>query len=695
MKHLFTILFIAASANSFCQVGEWTWMNGTTTPNSLGSFGTQGVSSPSNYPPALYEAAHWTDTQGNLWLFGGVTLAGSGEWADLWKYDPLINEWTWVKGPGVQVQPGVYGTQGISDPSNNPGSRSWGLISWTDANHDFWLYGGIGSDNSGSWGNLGDLWKYTVSTNEWTWMSGTNSVSTANSVYGTYQEFSATVYPGAINETTAGWIDTSGNLWFFGGNSNTGTMNTMWEYDVSTNEWAWMSGSSSPYPTISYGTQGVFSDSNHPDGRVAYCTWVDSYNKFWMFGGSGNFNKADLWEFDPELKQWAWMSGSNVDNYTGNAGAQCDTSLSYVPMSRRENTMSWADSCGNIWMYGGYYDPVGGFLSDMWALSTETLAWAWTDGSLFSNLSPVYGTQGVSSPTNDPGGRMGCPYWKDVDGNFWLLGGWGLNSWIYSDLWRYKPDHSCPNFGICTVTSVTDFEVSSQELCQKFCIDFTDQTSGNPTSWQWSFPGASPSSSTEQNPDNICYNLPGTYDVTLITTGANGSSELTLSNYITVYATPPFPVITQNGYTLTSSPADSYQWELNATDIPGATNQSYEVLQTGFYTVVVTDSNGCKNSSVLYVQITGIDEINDGNISVYPNPSDGNFLINFSAENFYGNCSIKVFNAIGQEIYKSEEQISEQHSKKKIQVINQPSGIYLIEVIAGNNLLNGKLIIEK
>ena len=32
-----------------------------------------------------------------------------------------------------------------------------------------------------------------------------------------------------------------------------------------------------------------------------------------------------------------------------------------------------------------------------------------------------------------------------------------------------------------------------------------------------------------------------------------------VSNYVTVYPTPPFPAITQVGYTLTSSPASTYQ----------------------------------------------------------------------------------------------------------------------------------------
>jgi PKD repeat protein len=122
---------------------------------------------------------------------------------------------------------------------------------------------------------------------------------------------------------------------------------------------------------------------------------------------------------------------------------------------------------------------------------------------------------------------------------------------------------------------------SATEVCQKFCVNYFDSTSNNAVSWQWLFPGGSPSTSTLQNPTNICYDVPGLYDVTLITTGPNGSDTLTKDDYITVYSTPPFPTVTQNGYTLTSSPANSYQWQLNSIEIPGATDQSYTVCKQG------------------------------------------------------------------------------------------------------------------
>src|SRR6185369_12405652 len=109
----------------------------------------------------------------------------------------------------------------------------------------------------------------------------------------------------------------------------------------------------------------------------------------------------------------------------------------------------------------------------------------------------------------------------------------------------------------------------------------------------------------------------------------------------TVYATPPFPTITQTGYTLTSSSAANYQWQFNNVDIPGATNQSYDVQQSGYYTVFITDQNGCVSSTTIYILIEGIDEMNSvANVLIYPNPSNGNFIVELQDEKINDEVSI-------------------------------------------------------
>ena len=239
--------------------------------------------------------------------------------------------------------------------------------------------------------------------------------------------------------------------------------------------------------------------------------------------------------------------------------------------------------------------------------------------------------------------------------------------------------------------------VSDTNLCQKFCTDFFDQSTNNPTSWYWIFPGGIPSTSTSQNPTSICYQSPGVYDVTLITTNSNGSDTLVLPNYITVHATPPFPDITQSGYTLTSSSASSYQWQFNSVDLPGATNQSYDVIQTGYYSVIIRDENGCMTSGTVYILIDGINEMTlQPEVLVYPNPSQGFITIEFLSP---GNetTGIDIVNTLGQIVWSSEEKtyLKAFLSKKiEIPLMNVSNGVYFIEIKSEDAAIVKKLIVS-
>jgi hypothetical protein len=99
--------------------------------------------------------------------------------------------------------------------------------SWTDAAGNLWLFGGQGL------GEFNDLWKYSPSTGEWTWVGGSD-VANRLGMYGTQGIDSASSIPGARGIAIS-WTDTSGNLWLFGGEgySSTGGMgylNDLWEY---------------------------------------------------------------------------------------------------------------------------------------------------------------------------------------------------------------------------------------------------------------------------------------------------------------------------------------------------------------------------------------------------------------------------------------------------------------------------------
>ena len=68
----------------------WTWVSGADTPNALGVYGAQGVAAADNMPGARYQAVGWTDSGGDLWLFGGSYQSAdrtiSIYFNDLWRY---------------------------------------------------------------------------------------------------------------------------------------------------------------------------------------------------------------------------------------------------------------------------------------------------------------------------------------------------------------------------------------------------------------------------------------------------------------------------------------------------------------------------------------------------------------------------------------------------------------------------------
>lgn len=72
----------------------------------------------------------------------------------------------------------------------------------------------------------------------------------------------------------------------------------------------------------------------------------------------------------------------------------------------------------------------------------------------------------------------------------------------------------------CLNPPVPMFDVSQDSICVGECVDFIDQSTGLDSEffeYEWIFEGAAEGSETssEANPSDICYNGPGTFDVTL------------------------------------------------------------------------------------------------------------------------------------------------------------------------------------
>ncbi len=356
-------------------------------------------------------------------------------------------QWTWKKGPTGGMKFGKYGTLGVPGANNNPGGRM-DATTWKDNQGNFWLFGGWGLAQTTD-GVLNDLWKYTIATNQWTWVSG-DSVVNMNAVYGTQGVAEPTNKP-AGRAGMSGWCDAAGNFWLFGGGSGGNDLwNDLWKFDPVTNMWTWMKGSQLPHAPGSNGTINVPSLSNNPCSRLTSSCWTDASDNLYLFGGIGHFGSQvpayflnDVWRYSPLTNQWTWVNGTKFGS-EGVYGIMGLPSPANMPSGR--NGAPGAVSGDDFWLFGGSgiinASATGGYLNDLWKYSSSTNQWTWVRGDSLAYSVSVYGSQGVTSPLNKPGGRLWASAWVDPAGSFWMYGGIGRgadgSAKIVNDLWHYN-----------------------------------------------------------------------------------------------------------------------------------------------------------------------------------------------------------------------------------------------------------------
>jgi N-acetylneuraminic acid mutarotase len=494
-------------------LGQWGWMGGSnvltthatgqnydTAYGVPGTYGTLGLPAVGNIPGGRYEAAIWTDGNGNFWLFGGYGWDSAGNVGyldDLWEFNPSTQQWAWMGGSSTLSctgsncgQPGAYGTPGSPAASNVPGGRS-DAASWIDNRGNFWLFGGHGWDSTGKLGSLNDLWEFSPSQGQWAWMGGSNVVPVDQwgnglgqpGVYGTLGTAAAGNIPGgrygALN-----WTASDGTFWLFSGAgydsaAAQGYLNDLWAFNPSTNQWTWVGGSNTvpigdydgngydEYQPGVYGTLGTPAPDNIPGGRVDAVTWADRSGNLWLFGGYGSAwcygefgnqvstgDLDDVWRFSPAIGQWTWMGGSatmqETRYYTGAPGIQgtlATPEAGNIP-DGRGGAAGWTDNSGNFWLFGG--TSLVTWVDDLWVFNPSQLGWAWMGsiqprsdslGDYFPPLG-VYGVMGAPAAGNIPGGRFSSASWTDKSGNLWLFGGSGVDvggqQGTLNDLWEYQ-----------------------------------------------------------------------------------------------------------------------------------------------------------------------------------------------------------------------------------------------------------------
>lgn len=153
------------------------------------------------------------------------------------------------------------------------------------------------------------------------------------------------------------------------------------------------------------------------------------------------------------------------------------------------------------------------------------------------------------------------------------------------------------------------FTANITNVCSGSSVNFTDQSTGNPTSWSWSFPGGTPSSYNGHFPPAITYSTPGTYNVSLTVSDGVNNNTMTKTGYITVqnifadFTGSPTTVVVGNTVTFTDNSScnpTSWNWSFSGGTPSTATGQGPHIITyntIGTYNVSLTATNSLGNDT--------------------------------------------------------------------------------------------------
>lgn len=202
----------------------WVWVSGNSSASARGVYGVRGQANSANLPGARIKPSLWSDSNDDIWLFGGYGKASAstlgnmscyescngdiGNLNDLWKFSNKT--WTWISGANLTDSAGNYSVKNISSSAVFPASR-YSHSFWRDSQNKIWIFGGCREEAAAE--KLRDLW--TFNGVNWTWVSGDDSTNVPG-IYGSLKIEDPANIPGSRDDASV-WTDARENLWMFGG----------------------------------------------------------------------------------------------------------------------------------------------------------------------------------------------------------------------------------------------------------------------------------------------------------------------------------------------------------------------------------------------------------------------------------------------------------------------------------------------
>jgi predicted Ser/Thr protein kinase len=306
-------------------------------------------------PAPRGESIIWIDSQDNLFIFGGNNDSlGTLTYSDLWMFNSTSMQWNLLRNESDLVR----GELGNGTSETHPGPR-FGAASWTQNDNELWFFGGIGVPSVFIYS---DVWKYTIDSDTWTWMSGQSELSFGPTDDVEYNTPSTTALPGSTYGAGV-TQDTDGNVWIMGGR-NFETTNQLWRFNPISLEWTLLNGTLRlNNGTVvrkvyqNYYDVGIYSPTAYPPNPLKCPLIYSGDGLLTLVLGEGYDPEMsssqylmNLWSYNISSGLWAFMYGQQGRQY---ANFQ-QSDLANSPGVRTGFGMI---GTGSAWVIRGFYLP--------------------------------------------------------------------------------------------------------------------------------------------------------------------------------------------------------------------------------------------------------------------------------------------------------------------------------------------------
>ncbi len=528
---------------------------------------------------------------------------------------------------------------------------------------------------------LGLTLQTLAQTGEWTWMGGTQTTNYIGN-YGTMGVSSPTNKPRGLYEATE-WTDNQGNFWLYGGVSHTGTIDDLWKYDVSINQWTWIKGSGGLNDVRPiFGIMGIASPANTPGERAESESWTDNQGNLWLFGGTSYYqtgllcDRNDLWKYNISTNMWTWMKGDTIPScggYQGVYGTKGIESSTNEPPPQEEMGLTWADNNDNLWLLD--------LRGCLWKYRIATNNWIWVNGNISG--APVYGQKGIPSVNNTPGNDFfAYTRWIDSNNNLWLyhavsnhLKGifkYEINSnmwtWVWGDTTNTVMNNAVYSDTTCdyTFNGQSDNVIPHSRVETRACwIDACDNL--------WMMGGVN---------NYFDFNDLVYFDTNILKWiwAANDTIQNYTSSFGTLGVSSPLNKPRSRCGALPFKDNSGNLW------LYGGLNDNIHYIYGDLWKY--TMDNGCPPCHNPTVGINSITNEANG-ISIYPNPFSYHTYIKFNTEQ--KNTTVKIMNLLGKEI----RTINFTGTQLIIEKGEMGAGVYFVQITdQQKNITNKKIIIQ-